>query len=296
MEETPENRRNKQPINFDTVLLDIGEFGKFQKILYFTVCSTIIFTTGCGLSVVFAGALPNRRCFIENCDTPKNAKYSDAFTKGFGSFSIPPGSQSICHQYGINESETKASCTRDTFAEKVVEKCKHGVVIDHTYYGSTIVEDYDLACNEEWKVPLVESFGFVGIMIAALSCGILADKYGRKHIMMSCLALVFVSSMFECFSTSFWMYLFFQTLTNLGQAGFFQTGFILSLELVGQSHRVFCGIVIEFFFVIGEVLLTFVAWGVRSWRWIMAVIFIPVILPLLAWSRCPESVRWLLVG
>ena len=89
------------------------------------------------------------------------------------------------------------------------------------------MEDFNLACNEEWKIPLVESFGFVGIMIAALSTGILADQYGRKHVMMSCLAVTIVSAIFETFSNSFWMYLIFQTLTSLGQAGFFQTGFIL---------------------------------------------------------------------
>ena len=76
----------------------------------------------------------------------------------------------------------------------------------------------------------MESFGFVGIMIAALSTGILADEYGRKHVMMSCLAVTIVSAIFETFSNSFWMYLIFQTLTSLGQAGFFQTGFILGMN------------------------------------------------------------------
>merc|ERR1711936_733119 len=98
----------------------------------------------------------------------------------------------------------------------------------------------------------------------------------------------------EAVSVDFWMYLIFNTTAALGQAGFFQTGFILALESVGQSHRVFCGIVIEFFFVSGEVLLTLLAWTLKSWRWTMAIPIIPLSLGLLAWPVCPESVRWLL--
>ena len=90
------------------------------------------------------------------------------------------------------------------------------------------------------------------------------------------------------------MYLIFQTLTNLGQAGFFQTGFILILESVGQSHRVFCGIVIEFFFVTGEVVLTLLAMGLKSWRLTMGLPIIPISLILFSWPICPESIRWLL--
>ena len=67
-------------------------------------------------------------------------------------------------------------------------------------------------------------------MIAAMGTGILADKYGRKHVVMSCLAVTIVSAIFQTFSNSFWMYLFFQMLTSLGQAGFFQTGFILGMD------------------------------------------------------------------
>ena len=76
----------------------------------------------------------------------------------------------------------------------------------------------------------MQSSTFVGIMIAAMGTGILADKYGRKHVVMSCLAVTIVSAIFQTFSNSFWMYLFFQMLTSLGQAGFFQTGFILGMD------------------------------------------------------------------
>ena len=47
------------------------------------------------------------------------------------------------------------------------------------------------------------------------------------------------------------------------QVGLFQSCFVLGIEIVGQSKRVFCAIVIEFFFVGGELLLALVAWWLR---------------------------------
>jgi hypothetical protein len=38
---------------------------------------------------------------------------------------------------------------------------------------------------------------------------------------------------------------------------------VLAIELVGRSRRVLCGIIIEYFFVLGELLLAGVAWYFR---------------------------------
>ena len=48
-----------------------------------------------------------------------------------------------------------------------------GQIYDDQYYGSTVISEFDLACGEEWKIPFVESSSFVGIMIAAMSFGLL---------------------------------------------------------------------------------------------------------------------------
>ena len=49
------NEEEKPPVDFDSVLDEIGSFGKFQKILYYSVCVPIILTTCIGLSIVFSG-------------------------------------------------------------------------------------------------------------------------------------------------------------------------------------------------------------------------------------------------
>merc|ERR1719219_2259315 len=82
-------------------------------------------------------------------------------------------------------------------------------------------------------------------------------------------------------------------ITAMGQVGVFQCCFVLAVELVGPSWRVFCGVVIEFFFVGGELLLAVLAWWLREWRKLQLASVAPGILFLSYFFLLPKSVRWL---
>ena len=80
------------------------------------------------------------------------------------------------------------------------------------------------------------------------------------------------------------------------QVGLFQTTFVLGVELVGPSKRVLCGVVIEYFFVAGELYLALTAWYFRQWRRILLANVLPGILFLSYIVLLPESVRWLITN
>jgi hypothetical protein len=111
--------------------------------------------------------------------------------------------------------------------------------------------------------------------VAALSLGLLADRFGRRHVTMASYLLLAVSSLALIFAHDFIFYLVVTFLVAIGQTGgrcggpgtgritsinllnllgAFLIPFILSMEIVGAEKRVYCGIAIEVFFVIGEVL------------------------------------------
>ncbi|TRY62040.1 hypothetical protein TCAL_08477, partial [Tigriopus californicus] len=90
------------------------------------------------------------------------------------------------------------------------------------------------------------------------------------------------------------VYLAMNFLVAFGQLGLFQTAFILSVENVGKDYRVFCSIIIEYFFVLGEILLTLVAYFVRDWRYVILYVMVPAVGFVFYWPILPESVRWLL--
>ncbi|KAB7506790.1 Organic cation transporter protein [Armadillidium nasatum] len=79
----------------------------------------------------------------------------------------------------------------------------------------------------------------------------------------------------------------------MASVGLFQTAFILGLEFVGPSKRVMFGVIGEFFFAFGEIILGLMAWGIRSWRMLQLVISAPVTCFVFYYWIVPESIRWL---
>ena len=56
---------------------------------------------------------------------------------------------------------------------------------DDSVYATTLVADFDLFCDLAYKVPLVESIFFVGVLVGAPVFGYAADYFGRKKTLLA---------------------------------------------------------------------------------------------------------------
>ena len=329
------NRQGERSImenlDFDDVLKETGGFGRYQKVFYVLLCLPAMFTATITLSNTFTTAEPNTRCDIPSCDDKFMPQYEDAFVGPhfFANYTIPfdtivnkfsecksyaPIDNSIKYQpyherSDLNNSihhisETSISpyssnsslyqCKPSHFNQSIEIFCT-SYVYDKTIYTSTIVSEWNLVCNESWKVPLVESVFFAGVMVGAPLFGILADTFGRKPTLM---LSILVTTLFGAplgMSPNYYVFNVLNFFVALGQLGIFQTCFIMAVELVSKEKRVLCGIVIEYFFDAGAVYLAGMAYLLRDWKHILLVSTCPVSVFLMYWPIVPESVRWLLV-
>lgn len=108
------------------------------------------------------------------------------------------------------------------------------------------------ALREEWhlsQAALASVFGagLFGLSIGALIFGPLADKYGRKTILMFCVAFFGIASLASAYSSSFGMLIALRFLTGLGLGGAMPNSVTLSSEYAPSKHRsvlvttMFCG-------------------------------------------------------
>jgi AAHS family 4-hydroxybenzoate transporter-like MFS transporter len=160
------------------------------------------------------------------------------------------------------------------------------------------------AIRAEWNLApadlgLLFGSGLIGLMAGALLFGPLADRFGRKTILIFCVAFFGVTSLASTFSTSLSMLIVLRFLTGLGLGGAIPTAVTLSSEHSPEKHRavlvttMFCGITLGSG--LGGVLAAHV---VASFGW-RAVLMIGGVLPLallpLLVFALPESVRYLVM-
>lgn len=79
-------------------------------------------------------------------------------------------------------------------------------------------------------------------------------------------------------------------------AGTYAIAFVLAMEMLGPSKRVFGGTLIACSYTIGEVLLGFTAMYTLNFRWLVRIVYCPMLLVLIYFWFIPESVRWLWVN
>ncbi len=92
------------------------------------------------------------------------------------------------------------------------------------------------------------------------------------------------------------MYAICEFLESAIVSGTYAVAFVLAMEMLGPSRRVFGGTLIACSYTIGEIVLGFIAMYTLNFRLLVRVVYCPMILILLYFWLIPESVRWLWVN
>nr|WP_315593654.1 aromatic acid/H+ symport family MFS transporter [uncultured Cupriavidus sp.] len=158
------------------------------------------------------------------------------------------------------------------------------------------------ALRQEWKLPVTAlapafSAGLFGLMVGALALGSLADRLGRKRVMLLSVLVFGAGTAASAASTSLEMLIVLRFLTGLGLGAAMPTSIALTSEYSPKRHRMFlvtlsfCGFTAGFALG-GELAARLIdSFGWRSVLLTGGVVPL-VLLPVLAlWL--PESVRFL---
>lgn len=281
-------------MNFDDILIRLGEFGRYQKILYFlAVCLPGI---SCGVFMVisvFLMGVPEHRCAIPQLENDTFAIQGDYHKKLIDQY-IPnadPDDSTLkydrCQYYVYDSAAVQGNASRH------IEKCSKWVYSEDIY-KSTFAKQIDLVCDDRYKTSLAKSLFFVGVLLGALGLGILSDAIGRKKTLSLSVVAMMASSIGLAWAPNYIVFVLIRICVGASTSGVFMTGFVIGMELVGPSKRLFAGVINEVFFAVGLVLLAGVAYAFRDWFWIELSLSIPTVVFMAFWCILPESPRWLL--
>ncbi|KAF5287122.1 hypothetical protein FQA39_LY16045 [Lamprigera yunnana] len=248
-------------------------------------------------------------CKINGCDTDLT-EYKPAWWQN----TIPSddGNPSKCTKYGRIGNNTGTNCDIIDFDKNITEKCESyiyetsdvSILHDcHNILGSSglktvislLLNYFNLQCDSNiWKLTLVGTLNGVGLVVGQPIAGVLADRYGRKIILIVFTCLNGVSGIIRSFTNTYASFLVMEIADAFLRSAAYTLCNVLSLELVVPRKRPVVALIINIAFAVGGVVDGGVAWLLQSWRPLLQVLYAVLLLTVFQYWLIPESARWLL--
>ncbi|XP_024922088.1 solute carrier family 22 member 4-like [Cynoglossus semilaevis] len=158
--------------DYDEVTSFLGSFGHFQVVVIVLLSLSTVPCGYFGVMVVFVSDTPAHHCRIPLNSTATSTSEELHFEER--SRQVGPDS---CSRYKVQGNRTeRAELANDT------EQCLDGWVYSTEFSSTTAVSEWDLVCDNAWKVPFSSSLFFFGVMIGSFVSGQLADRYVSLQI------------------------------------------------------------------------------------------------------------------
>ena len=235
--------------DYDEVLETVGEFGKWQKILFLWVCVPSAASAMAVFMYSFIAFTPDHRCAIRACnDTAYSPLHPDFIAQ-----TIPKDgdgwSQCSAFQFALDSDQ----CPPANIDKSKTTKCPDGWVYDDTLFPVTAATEMNMVCGDDWQNSFSQSMYMVGMLVGSFIFGFFADQYGRKLALVVSSALLAVSgSLSALLPATFPLFATLRLLSGMGHVGVFMMAFTLSVEYVGPASRVMTGCLIEVPFSVGK--------------------------------------------
>ncbi|XP_046878332.1 organic cation transporter protein [Hypomesus transpacificus] len=280
-------------MNFDEILAQIGGFGKFQKILYVWICLPQILLAFHMLVSVFTGAVPPHLCRSEWPSS--HAALSSNF-----SLVADPGADLACSAPGPDRGspllQLNASDALALINSHASAGCQGGWEFSKEIFHSTVATEWDLVCDNANLNNIGASIYMFGLLIGAVVFGALADKYGRRPIILVGLAIQTTFGVGAAFAPNFYIYVILRFVVGTTISAVIMNAFVLGTEWTGSKHRMLAGVITDYFFGFGYIILAGLAYLIRDWRKLQLAISAPGFLFIFYIWVLPKSARWLMAN
>ncbi|XP_069683757.1 solute carrier family 22 member 3-like [Periplaneta americana] len=194
-----------------------------------------------------------------------------------------------------NISATLEGCVKhlNTSVVQSEPSCPRGYQFESERDDWTVVTEWQLVCERRFLRPLIATIYFCGVTVGAIVCGLLADKYGRRPVVLICLYVQGLLGISLYFTNSLEVFMVLRFIQGFFLQGLQGTTFALLIELFPPKFRTLVAVIVEMFWSLGLMYLAGASYLVPQWRPLELVLSVPTAATLLYVCLVPESPRWL---
>ncbi|XP_061558439.1 solute carrier family 22 member 4-like [Phycodurus eques] len=274
--------------DYDGSVAFLGTWGRFQLMVFFLLCSTILPNGTGSFSLVFITDTPRHRCRITELNLSQEWREAAVPLEVVDGEPQP----SSCRRYRLdllrNLSAGGLLPGLDVNLSSLEqEDCVDGWVYGTEVYQSTVVSEFDQ--------PLTATIFFLGVLVGSFFSGVLADRFGRKMVLFATIIIQAVFTLVQIAAPSWEVFCLFLFCSGLGNISNYVSCFILGTEiLTGNARVIYSSAAASLGFTLGYMTLPLFAYFLRSWKTLLLAIGLPGLFYIPLWWVLPESPMWLL--
>ncbi|KAM5247491.1 solute carrier family 22 member 6 [Ctenodactylus gundi] len=265
---------------FNDLLKQVGGVGRFQKIQVTLVVLPILLMASHNTLQNFTAAIPPHHCLL-----PAHLNLSQG--EGLQAW-LPQdvrGQPESCLRF-TSPWVPGDNTTGDT------EPCTDGWVYDNSTFPSTIVTEWDLVCSRRALRHLAQSLYMVGVLLGAMAFGYLADRLGRRRVLILNYLQTALSGTCAAYAPNFPIYCAFRLLSGMALASIAINSMTLNVEWMPIHTRACVGTLMGYVYSVGQFLLAGLAYAVPHWRHLQLTVSLPFFGAFIYAWFFTESARW----
>ncbi|MDN3713401.1 MFS transporter [Paracoccus cavernae] len=170
-------------------------------------------------------------------------------------------------------------------------------VIAIGFTAASIAKSFDLTVPQALQTG---TLFFLGMFVGASLFGRVADRIGRRKVLLLTVACEAIFGVLSVFAPSFTVLLVLRFLTGVGVGGTLPVDYAMMAEFLPPKNRGRWLVWLEGFWAIGTIIVAVTAWlaslyiEADQWRWIMAVATVPAVIGVGLRLWVPESPMYLI--